>query len=168
MNLLNVKPMLVVGSLCLLASAQSVQTATAQTNSVPSAMTNTASPPIAKKTEWKEVRHGETVTDDYRWMHKKTDPEVISYLNAENAYTEAHSAPFQALTDKVYSEVRGRMKENDLSVPVRRGSYFYYSRVEAGKQYPINCRRKANANMAYDANAAEEILLDQNEMAKGL
>jgi oligopeptidase B len=168
MNLLNVKPMLVVGSLCLLASAQSVQTATAQTNSVPSAMTNTASPPIAKKTEWKEVRHGETVTDDYRWMHKKTDPEVISYLNAENAYTEAHSAPFQGLTDKVYSEVRGRMKENDLSVPVRRGSYFYYSRVEAGKQYPINCRRKANANMAYDANAAEEILLDQNELAKGL
>lgn len=157
MSLFNVKPMLVMGGLCMLASAHSV---TAQIVSV--------APPVAKKTEWKEVRHGETVTDEYRWLHKKTDPEVISYLNAENAYTEAHAKPFQALTDKVYSEVRGRMKENDLSVPVRRGSYFYYSRVEAGKQYPINCRRKANANMEYDANAAEEILLDQNAMAQGL
>ncbi|MBC3920227.1 S9 family peptidase [Undibacterium sp. CY18W] len=125
-------------------------------------------PPIAKKVPWQETRHGEVVTDDYRWLQKKENPDVISYLNAENAYTEAMSADVKPLAEKLYGEIKGRMKEADLSVPVRRGNYYYYSRTEAGKQYPLSCRRHADAAMAYDDKAAEEILLDQNEMAKGL
>lgn len=124
-------------------------------------------PPIAAKVPWQEVRHGETVTDDYRWLQRKEDPAVIAHLNAENAYTESLTAGIQPLADKLYAETKGRMKETDLSVPVRRGPYFYYSRTEAGKQYGINCRRRADQQMNYDEKAPEEILLDQNELAKG-
>ena len=127
----------------------------------------TLSAPIAAKAQWSEVRHGETVTDDYRWLQKKEDPNVIAYLNAENEYTAALTAGVQPLADKLFAETKGRMKETDLSVPVRRGKYYYYSRTEAGKQYGINCRRLADAQMNYDEKAAEEILLDQNELAKG-
>lgn len=141
----------------------------AQANATPAASVgaNKAVPPIAAKSTWSEVRHGETVTDDYRWLQKKEDPKVIDYLNAENAYTEAMTSGVQALADKLFAETKGRMKETDLSVPVRRGKYYYYSRTEAGKQYSINCRRLADAQMNYDDKAAEEILLDQNELAKG-
>lgn len=125
-----------------------------------------ATPPVAAKSAWQEVRHGETVTDDYRWLQKKENPEVIAYLNAENAYTESLTAGIKPLSEKLYAEIKGRMKETDLSVPVRRGRYYYYSRTEAGKQYPINCRRLADAQMNYDEKAAEEILLNQNELAK--
>ena len=127
----------------------------------------TLSAPVAEKAQWSEVRHGETVTDDYRWLQKKEDPKVIDYLNAENAYTQAMTSGVQALADKLFAETKGRMKETDLSVPVRRGKYYYYSRTEAGKQYGINCRRLADAKLNYDEKAAEEILLDQNELAKG-
>ncbi len=132
------------------------------------AVDNPLAAPVAAKGKWQEVRHGETVTDDYRWMHKKEDPAVIAHLNAENAYTAAMTADIAGLADKLYAEMKGRIKEVDLSVPTRRGSYYYYTRFEAGKQYPLNCRRKANANGAYDDKAAEEILLDQNALAKDL
>ncbi|MFZ4878457.1 S9 family peptidase [Janthinobacterium sp. Mn2066] len=123
--------------------------------------------PVAAKTAWQETRHGTVVTDDYRWLQKKTDPAVIDYLNAENAYTAAVTAPIQPLADKVFAEIKGRMQEVDLSVPVRIGNFYYYTRTEAGKQYPINCRRPVGANGAYDAQAQEEILLDQNKLAEG-
>ena len=122
--------------------------------------------PVANKVKWQESRHGEVITDDYRWLQKKDQPEVIAYLNAENAYTEAMTAGIQPLADKLYTEIKGRIKEADLSVPKRRGNYYYYSRTETGKQYPLLCRRHADAKMAYDEQAREEILLDQNEMAK--
>ncbi len=124
--------------------------------------------PVAVKGKWQEQRHGETVTDEYRWMHDKKDPAVIAHLNAENAYTAAMTADIAALSDKLYAEIKGRIKEVDLSVPTRRGAYYYYTRFEAGKQYPLNCRRRADARMAYDDKAAEEILLDQNALAKDL
>jgi oligopeptidase B len=124
-------------------------------------------PPVAAKSVWQETRHGEVVTDDYRWLHKKDNPDVIAHLNAENAYTEAMTADIKPLADKLYAEIKGRMQEVDLSVPTRRGAWFYYSRLEAGKQYPIMCRRHANAKLAYDPAATEEILLDQNELAAG-
>ncbi|WP_229202030.1 S9 family peptidase [Pseudoduganella aquatica] len=122
--------------------------------------------PVAAKTPWQETRHGEVVTDDYRWLQKKEDPAVIAYLNAENSYTEAATAASKPLADKLYAEIKGRMQPADLSVPTRRGNYYYYSRIEAGKQYQLNCRRRAGADMAYDEKAPEEILLDQNEMAQ--
>ena len=123
--------------------------------------------PVAARTAWQETRHGTVVTDDYRWLQKKTDPAVIDYLNAENAYTAAVTAPIQPLADKLTAEIKGRMQEVDLSVPVRIGNFYYYTRTEAGKQYPLNCRRPVGANGAYDAGAAEEILLDQNQLADG-
>ena len=128
---------------------------------------NAPTPPVAAKAAWQETRHGEVVTDDYRWLQKKEKPEVIAHLNAENAYTEAMTADIKPLADKLYAEIKGRIQEVDLSVPVRRGDYFYYTRFEAGKQYPVNARRRAGAAMAYDAKAAEEVLLDQNVLAEG-
>lgn len=146
-------------------SATTVNSQTASTQTTPAA--SMPVPPIAAKSNWSEVRHGETVSDDYRWLQKKEDPKVIDYLNAENTYTQAMTSGVQALADKLFAETKGRMKETDLSVPVRRGKYYYYSRTEAGKQYGINCRRLADAKLNYDEKAAEEILLDQNELAKG-
>jgi oligopeptidase B len=124
-------------------------------------------PPVAAKTAWQETRHGEVVTDDYRWLQKKEDPLVIAHLNAENAYTDAMTAAIKPLSDQLYAEIKGRMQEVDLSVPTRRGGWYYYTRTEAGKQYPINCRRRADAQLAYDPNAPEQVLLNQNEMAEG-
>jgi oligopeptidase B len=126
-----------------------------------------ASAPVAAKAAWQETRHGEVVTDDYRWMHKKEQPEVIAHLNAENAYTESVTASIKPLAARLYGEIKGRMQEVDLSVPTRRGAFYYYTRFEAGKQYPVMARRHADPQMKYDAQAAEEVLLDQNALAEG-
>ena len=125
-------------------------------------------PPIAEKTQWMETRHGEAVTDDYRWLQEKSNPAVIEYLNAENSYTAAMTEGIKPFADTLYKEFKDRTMPADLSVPARRGDYYYYSRVEAGKQYPLNCRRLAAKDGSYDASAAEEIMLDQNAMAEGL
>ena len=116
-------------------------------------------PPVAPLHPHAETRHGETVRDDYYWLREKTDPEVIRYLDAENAYTDAMSAGFKPLAESLYGEMLGRIKQTDLSVPIRRGNYLYYSRTEEGKQYAIQCRRKG------DMEAPEEILIDPNELA---
>ncbi|HEX9172317.1 MAG TPA: prolyl oligopeptidase family serine peptidase, partial [Telluria sp.] len=127
----------------------------------------TPAPPVAAKSAWQETRHGEVVGDDYRWLQNKAKPEVIAHLNAENAYTEAMTADLKPLADKVFGEIKGRMQDVDLSVPTRRGAYYYYNRMEAGKQYPVNCRRRADARLAYDPKAPEQVLLNQNELADG-
>lgn len=118
-------------------------------------------PPIAQRIEHREVRHGETVIDNYYWLREKSNPEVVKYLEAENAYTTAVTSDIQAFAGRLYDELLGRIKQTDLSVPVRRGEYLYYSRTEEGKQYPIQCRRKIHLD------ASEEILLDENELALG-
>ena len=118
-------------------------------------------PPVAPAIEHQQVRHGETVTDNYFWLREKSNPEVIKYLEAENAYTAAITKDLQPFADALYKEMLARIKQTDLSVPVRRGSYLYYSRTEEGKQYPIHCRRKGSMQ------APEEVLLDLNELAKG-
>ncbi|MCE3603458.1 S9 family peptidase [Massilia sp. P8910] len=133
----------------------------------PAFAADSPTPPVAAKAAWQETRHGEVVTDDYRWLQKKEDPKVIAHLNAENAYTEAMTSDIAPLSDKLFAEIKGRMQEVDLSVPARIGKYYYYNRFEAGKQYPINCRRLAGASLAYDDKALEEILLNQNELAEG-
>jgi oligopeptidase B len=101
-------------------------------------------------------------------LREKANPEVVAYLNAENAYTEAMTADLKPFSEALYKEMVGRLKQTDLSVPTRDGAYFYYSRTEEGKQYPIQCRRKAMTDGSYSEKATEEILLDQNELAKGL
>ncbi|WP_338845501.1 S9 family peptidase [Massilia sp. W12] len=124
-------------------------------------------PPQAIKGDWQEVRHGETVKDEYRWLQQKDSPQVKAHLDAENAYAEQMTASLKPLTEKLFQEMRSRIKETDLSVPVRRGGFYYYARTEAGKQYQIHCRRRAGDKMQYDEKAAEEVLLDVNQLAEG-
>jgi len=125
-------------------------------------------PPVAPRVEHQEARHGEIVSDPYFWLREKSNPEVARYLEAENAYTEAMTKDLKPFEEVLYKEMLGRIKQTDLSVPVRRGKFYYYSRTEEGKQYPIYCRKAAAADGSYDVKAAEAVMLDQNEMAKGL
>jgi len=125
-------------------------------------------PPTAKQVEHISLWHGEKVNDPWFWLREKANPEVVAYLNAENTYTEAMTAGLKPFSEALYKEILGRIKQTDLSVPVRRGTFFYYSRTEEGKQYAIQCRRKAAKGGTYDEKATEEVLLDQNELAKGL
>jgi oligopeptidase B len=127
-----------------------------------------AVPPAAKQVKHLSIWHGEKVDDPWFWLREKSNPEVVAYLNAENAYTEAMTMGLRPFSAALYKEMLGRIKQTDLSVPVRRGAFYYYSRTEEGKQYPIQCRRKAAKGGAYDEKAVEEVLLDQNELAKGL
>ena len=120
-----------------------------------------AAPPVAKRVDRREVRHGATVIDNYYWLREKSNPEVIRYLEAENAYTESLTKDVQGFSQALYKEMLGRIKQTDLSVPERQGEYLYYSRTEEGKQYPIRCRRKGSME------APEQVLLDLNELAVG-
>ena len=122
--------------------------------------TPTLAPPVAGKIPHTEVLHGETRQDDYYWLREKTNPDVIKYLEAENAYTDAMLKPTEKLQENLYKEMLGRIKETDLSVPYRKDGYLYYSRTEKGKQYPIHCRKKGSLE------APEEITIDLNEAAK--
>jgi oligopeptidase B len=121
----------------------------------------TPAPPTAKKLAKSQTFHGETVNDDYFWLREKTDKEVISYLEAENAYTDAMMKGSEAFQEKLYQEMLGRIKQTDNDVPYRKDGYYYYSRTETGKQYPIYARKKGSLN------APEEVTLDLNELAQG-
>jgi oligopeptidase B len=129
--------------------------------SVPETRQAAPQAPVAKKETRETKIHGYTLKDDYFWMREKTNPEVIRHLEAENAFTEAVMAPTKDLQDTLYKEMLGRIKQTDLSVPVRTGGYWYYSRTEEGKQYPYMCRRKGSMEQP------EEILLDLNALAAG-
>jgi oligopeptidase B len=118
-------------------------------------------PPVAKQVPWTATVHGDTRTDPFHWLREKTNPEVIAYLEAENAYSTAVLKPTDRLRETLYKEMVGRIKQTDLSVPVRDGGYLYYTRTEEGKQYPIVCRKKGGPD------APEQVLLDGNELAKG-
>ena len=118
-------------------------------------------PPVAKRVPHQEVRHGATITDNYFWLREKSNPEVVQYLEAENAYTEAMTQSLKPLQDTLYKEMLGRIKQTDLDVPAHRGDFLYYKRTEEGKQYPIYCRKHGTQD------AHEEILLDPNELGEG-
>jgi oligopeptidase B len=118
-------------------------------------------PPVAKIVPHMTEVNGHKMVDNYFWLRDKPNPEVRAYLEAENVYTDAVMKPTLPFQEKLYGEMLSRVKENDVEVPYREGDYFYYVRTEAGKQYPIRCRRKGNMD------APEEVILDQNELAKG-
>lgn len=120
-------------------------------------------PDVAKKPYVVKTPHGAERNDEYYWLRDDTrkNPEMLAYLNAENAYTDSVMAPLKPLQEKVYEEIVGRIKQDDSSVPYRERGYWYYTRYETGKDYPIYARRKGSME------GAEEILLDVNEMAKG-
>jgi oligopeptidase B len=120
-------------------------------------------PPIAKKDPKSTQIHGYTVTDDYAWLADKTksDKNVLSYLKAETDYADAMMRSTTGFQDSLYKEMLARIKETDENVPYKKGDYYYYSRTEEGKQYPIFCRKKG------DLKAPEEVTLDMNKMAEG-
>ncbi|HEY7334693.1 MAG TPA: S9 family peptidase [Bryobacteraceae bacterium] len=120
-----------------------------------------ALPPAAKITPQTTTLHGEARQDDYCWLRDRGDPDTIAYLEAENAYTQAMMRDTEELQARLYSEMLGRIKQTDLSVPVKRDDYFYYARTEEGKQYSIYCRKHGSLE------ANEEILLDCNALADG-
>ena len=118
-------------------------------------------PPMAEKKTKTTNIHGTTIVDDYFWLREKTNPAVMAHLKAEDDYAQSvmkHTAPLQ---EKLYNEMLSHIKQTDTNVPFRSGNYFYYTRTEEGKQYQIYCRKKGSLD------APEEIILDQNELAKG-
>jgi len=123
--------------------------------------TDGATPPVAKQVPRETTLHGDTRVDNYYWLREKSNPEVISYLQAENAYTDAVMKPTEEFQAALYKEMLGRIKQTDLSVPYKLGDYWYYTRTEKGKQYTIHCRKLGRLE------AAEEVCLNLNELAKG-
>ncbi len=126
-----------------------------------SALAQTPIPPVAKKVPKTTAIHGDERVDDYGWLREKASPEVIAYLNAENAYADAVVKPTEGLAKQLYDEMLGRIKQTDINVPYRKDGYFYYSRTVEGKQYPIHARKKGSLD------APEEVLLDVNRLAEG-
>jgi len=122
---------------------------------------NPSAPPVAKKVPHDSEVNGHKMVDNYAWLREKTNPEVRAYLEKENAYTDSIMKPTEPLQKKLYDEMVSRVKETDVEVPYREGDYFYYVRFEAGKQYPIRCRKKAAGD------APEEVILDVNQLAQG-
>ncbi|MCY3970592.1 MAG: S9 family peptidase [Acidobacteria bacterium] len=126
-------------------------------------------PPLAEPRPHELEIHGDVRIDEYYWLREREDPEVIAYLEAENAYLEGVMAHTEDLQETLFQEIRGRIVEDDSSVPYRDGDYWYYTRYEKGKQYPIHCRRRADGDVFGGAAdpAAEETLVDVNEIAEG-
>jgi oligopeptidase B len=120
-----------------------------------------ATPPVAEQVPKVDTLHGIVRTDPYFWLREKTNPKVIEYLKAENAYTDVMTAHTKALEDSIYREIVGRIKETDNSVPYRDHGYWYYTKTEQGKAYPIYARRKGSMQ------APEQIIFDQNKEAAG-
>ncbi len=118
-------------------------------------------PPMAEKKAKTTNIHGVTLVDDYFWLREKTNPAVMTHLQAEDAFAETATKHLGPLREKLYNEMLSHIKQTDMQVPYRYGNYFYYTRTEEGKQYPIFCRKKGTLE------AAEEIVIDQNELAKG-
>jgi len=129
-----------------------------------------AQPPVARRDPTPTPLHGITLHDDYRWMRDKDSPEVIAYLEAENAYTEAFMAPTAGLQARLYAEMLSHIKETDESVPYRLGDWFYTTRTVEGLQYPIHARHAAanpDPNSPFDPTQPEQIILDVNLLAEG-
>jgi oligopeptidase B len=139
-------------------------------SSNPAESNPSAQPPIARRDPASTTLHGVTLHDDFRWMRDKNSPELLAYLNAENAYTAAVMAPTAELQTKLYAEMLSHIQETDESVPYRLGGWFYSTRTVKGSQYPIHCRRAAanpDLNSAFDPTQPEQVILDVNQLAEG-
>ena len=136
-----------------------------------------AAPPAAARIPAERTHHGDTVIDDYAWLAGKENPETIAFLDAGNAYTETMTAAQAPLRDAVFGEIKARTQETDLSVPTRKGGWWYYSRTVEGKQYALHCRRAVRPEDTGPPGTGdggpldggpldgEEVLLDGNELA---
>lgn len=132
-------------------------------------------PPAAKRTDVHRVHHDDVFVDPYEWLRDKSDPEVIAYLEAENTYTDDATAYLEPLRQKIFDEIKSRTKETDLSVPTRRGEWWYYGRSFEGRQYGVHCRCPVAdpddwTPPVFDEHteiAGEQVLLDENVEADG-
>lgn len=120
-----------------------------------------AKPPVADKIKKELTIHGHTRVDYYYWLKERDNPKVIEYLKAENEYKNAIMKHAEALQEKLFKEIVGRIKQTDMSVPYKLNDYYYYTRYEEGGEYPIYCRKKGSME------GKEEILLNVNKMAEG-
>jgi oligopeptidase B len=119
------------------------------------------SPPLARREPVETVLHADRRVDHYAWLRQKENPEVIAYLEAENAYTDAILRPTESFQEALYQEMLGRILQTDVSVPYHLRGYLYFTCTEEGKQYPIHCRR-------VDASGSlDEELLDLNRLGEG-
>jgi len=123
--------------------------------------TENIQPPDAQKKPKELTIHGDTRIDNYYWLNDRDNPEVIEYLKAENKYTESVLKPTEDFQDKLFNEMKSRIKETDQSVPYFFNGYYYYTRYEKGKEYPFYCRKKGTLD------AEEEVMLNVNKMAEG-
>ena len=117
-------------------------------------------PPKANKIPVELTKFGHTRIDNYFWLKDKTNPEVIKYLEEENAYCDEVMDHTKPLQEKLFNEMKSRIKEDDESAPYYDNGYYYYYRTEVGKQYQIHCRKKGSLQ------AKEEVLFDVNKMAE--
>ncbi|CAK9140251.1 unnamed protein product [Ilex paraguariensis] len=155
-------------------SAQSSSELTMSATTFQDSMT----PPVAKKVKHVMEMFGDIRIDDYYWLRddSRSNPEVLSYLQEENAYTDFFMSGTKHLEDEIYAEMRGRIKEDDISAPIRRGSYYYYKRTLEGKEYVQHCRRPVCDNgvppSVYDIMPTgpdappEHVILDENIKAQ--
>ena len=111
------------------------------------------------------VAHGRGRLDPWYWLRQRDNPAVIAYLRAENAHADAVMAHTRPLQERLFAEIKGRIKQTDMSVPYRIKRYLYYTRVEDGLQYPLHCRRRAAPGE--EGEGAEDVLLDVNALARG-
>ena len=125
------------------------------------AIAQQAPPPVAAVRPYRLEAHGQVRNDEYYWLRERTNPEVIQYLEAENVYTKSVMAHTEALQERLFEEIKGRVRQNDQSVPYRQGGYFYYTRFVEGKDYPIYARKRGSLT------APEEIMLDGNALGAG-
>jgi oligopeptidase B len=128
--------------------------------------TTVSAPPTARVEHTEKTLHGVTLVDDYAWLRDKENPDVTAYLEAESAYSDAYMAPEATLREELYDEMLSHIKQTDISVPYRDGHYWYYTRTEEGQQYSIHCRKRGTFSGPLE-DAAEEIILDGNELAQG-
>ena len=134
-----------------------------------------AAAPVAERRPTTRTHHGDTFTDDYEWLRDGEDPAVIAHLEAETAWAEAQTAHLAPLRERLFAEIKERTLETDLSVPVRQGGYWYYSRTVEGQQYPIHARvpvaqagdRTPPRVEPGEVPAGEQVLLDENVEARG-
>ncbi len=132
-------------------------------------------PPVADRRPIARTHHGDTFDDPYEWLRAKDDAEVVAHLEAENAYTSARTAHLSRLRDTIFGEIKGRTLETDLSVPARRGDWWYYGRTVAGAQYGIQCRAPLDSpddwtppTLSPDRPVpGEQVLFDGNVEAEG-
>jgi oligopeptidase B len=118
-------------------------------------------PPLAPRKSHEISQNGQSRNDPFFWLREKSNKQVLQYLRAENRYTRSVLKSVEGLEEKLYREMRARIQEQDVSVPEKVDDYFYYSRTEEGKQYPVHCRKKGSLA------APEEVLLDENDLARG-